>query len=142
MFEIPIKFDVPSDVEQTKDTTNIIKLIYIFPDLLKFIIGSPNAYTLFEQLDITHVNQRAVMIFSMVLFFKYEILDFTSEPVKKFLTNQVCKFIEKWDEDTCLYFLNKIFNAETPSLEGKMAELDEMYKFFDTFEKDHIVNKF
>jgi len=87
MFEIPIKFDVPSDVEQTKDTTNIIKLIYIFPDLLKFIIGSPNAYTLFEQLDITHVNQRAVMIFSMVLFFKYEILDFTSEPVKKFLTN-------------------------------------------------------
>lgn len=78
----------------------------------------------------------------MVLFFKYEILDFSSEPVKKFLTNYISGFLERWDEDTCLYFLKKIFNIDTPSLENKMAELDEMYKFFDDFEKQHICDKF
>jgi hypothetical protein len=55
------------------DSTNVVKFILFFPDLLNFMPYSPEAYQIFEELDICHASQRAIQIFSLRLFFNFEI---------------------------------------------------------------------
>lgn len=66
-------------VDQKHDTTNIIKLLLILPELLPFISRSAPAYKIFEQLNILSSNQRAVDVFCFTLFVKYDLLQVQSE---------------------------------------------------------------
>ena len=83
--------------EQKHDTTNIIKLLLILPELLPFISRSASAYKIFEQLNITSSCQRAVDVFCFTLFVKHDLLRVQSEAAdeqaKEFVSTYILKFI-------------------------------------------------
>jgi len=74
----------------------------------------------------------------LVLFFKYEILDLADEAAKKLMADHLCKFFQRWDDETCLFFLKKAFDIEPSSSAEKQAELADGYKLFEDFEKEHM----
>ena len=86
-----------TSTEQKHDTTNIIKLLLILPELLPFISRSTSAYKVFEQLNITSSCQRAVDVFCFTLFVKHDLLRVQSEAAdeqaKEFVSTYILKFI-------------------------------------------------